>query len=65
MRIDKLKRRRELDEEWCGQVVRMGKERNRREKWEKIIISRYNKWYEWKREVIPDYLKTEWGKVEK
>lgn len=64
MRIDKLKRRKELGEEWCGEVVRMGKERDRREKWEKIIISRYNKWYEWKREVIPDYLKKEWGKVE-
>lgn len=38
------------------------KERQRKERWEKIRISGYNKWYgRIKEEGIPRYLKKGWG----
>lgn len=45
LRIDELGRRREKGEEWCGELIKEGKEKNRKEKWEKIKESRFNRWY--------------------
>lgn len=42
LRIEELDKRKELGEEWSAEVVRIGKEKDRREKWEKISILRYN-----------------------
>lgn len=43
-------------------LVKVGKKLQRKERWEKINESTYNKWYEMiKNEGIPGYLKKNWG----
>lgn len=52
----------EEGEEWYGKVIREDKERQRKQRWEKIKNSKYNKWYgRIKEEEIPGYLKKGWG----
>lgn len=43
--------------------MKESRERDRRERWRRIMDSRYNKWYkEIKGEEIPGYLKKGWGR---
>lgn len=54
-------RGKERDEVW-EKIEREKKEIERKERWEKIVESRYNKWYEWKKgEGLSTCLKKVWG----
>lgn len=58
MRIEELERKKEERQEWGGELEREGREKDRRERWEKIRESRYNRWYKVIRgKGIPEYLK--------
>lgn len=43
LRIKELERRRDEGEEWCKELVREGREKDRRERWERIAGSKYNR----------------------
>lgn len=44
---------------------KVGRVMNRRERWRRIIDSKYNKWYKMiKEEGISEYLKKGWGRVD-
>jgi len=48
------------EENWINKIEERNKERQRKERWEKIKGSKYNKWYkEIKERGIPRYLKKE------
>ena len=54
----------ERDEVNIGEVLKADKELDRKERWERIRESKYNKWYSWikgKKEGVPEYLKKGWG----
>lgn len=60
----RYREKREERKEWSGKLVREGREKDWRERWEKIKESKFNKWYkEVKGKGIPEYLKKSWGKV--
>lgn len=62
MRLEEIERRREEEETWIEEIENREKDRQRRERWEKIKESKYNRWYkEVKGERIPGYLKKDWG----
>lgn len=55
VRIEEVEEMREVEEDWF-------KERQRRERWEKIGESNYNRWYKViKEEGVPEYLRKGWG----
>lgn len=53
-----MEKKRESGEKWFGEVIHREKELQRRERWNRIRKSKYNKWFkEVKGEGIPGYLK--------
>lgn len=47
-----------------AELMKRDKEEQRKERWERIRNSKFNKWYkEVKGEGIPKYLKKGWGKI--
>ncbi|XP_071581079.1 uncharacterized protein [Temnothorax nylanderi] len=60
--LEELERLREDGDEWHRKLFRGDKETQRKERWEKIEKSDYNRWYKViKGEGIPGYLKKGWG----
>jgi len=57
-----MEERSRQEENWFYKLEERDRERQREERWDKIVASKYNKWY---REVIeqgiPGYLKKGWG----
>lgn len=45
MSMEEVERRREQGEDWFGEVVQRDRELQKMERWEKIRVSRCNKWY--------------------
>jgi len=43
--LEEIERRKELGEEWCGDLIGRGKERDRKERWERIENSKFNRLY--------------------
>lgn len=61
MRIEEIERKREQEETWVEEIESREKDRHRRERWEEMKGSKYNRWYkEVKGEGIPRYLKKGW-----
>lgn len=60
--LEDMERGREEEGVWFGEMEKKEREKQRKERWEKIKGSQYNTWYkEVKREGIPGYLKKGWG----
>ena len=50
----------EREEINIGEVLKADKELDRKERWERIRESKYNKWYSWikgEKKGVPEYLK--------
>lgn len=45
LKIEEIERKREEGGEWSRKLVREGREKNKRERWERIRESKYNRWY--------------------
>lgn len=59
--MEELERRRDEGEAWYGEIERENRERQRKERWERIKDSRYK---EIKVEGIPEYMKKGWEESE-
>ena len=59
-----MRRLRERGREGYGEIERRGREKDAGQTWEKIMESRYNRWYKWTRvEGFPEYLRKGGGKA--
>lgn len=61
VRIQEVEEMREVEKDWFKELEKRDKERQRRERWEKIGESNYNRWYKViKKEEVPEYLRKGW-----
>lgn len=63
MQLEKVEKRRG-EGDWFGKVVRVDREMQGKDRWERMGRSEYNVWYkEVKGEGLPRYLRKGWGRA--